>query len=123
MTATSSRIGFITSQFRNAVAETVEAKTLFGSLARTSADPVETFFDSETDAAVVAAARQTLLGQRRRRFRVTVNDAKTGLNLDFSTGSKVARYVDAERGADRQMIISDVSVDLGRDTATFTVWG
>lgn len=123
MPATPARIGFIQEEFRRVVAETAAIKTRFGDLARESDDPVETFFDSEADAQVIATARQTLLGTERRRFQVRTKGVEEVLALNFGGDVPISHYVDTERGVDRNMLLSEVVIDLGRGTTTLTVWG
>ena len=123
MPATAARIGFIQQQFRRAVAETPAIKARYGALARESEDPVETFFDSEADAQVIADARQALLGTERRRFRVVVRDAGELLDLPLAGDVLVVRYVDADRDADRPMLLSELVIDLGKQAANLTLWG
>lgn len=123
MPATPARIGFIQEKFRRAVAETPAMKTRFGDLARQSEDPVETFFDSETDAQVIAAARQTLLGTERRRFQLRTKGIEEVLAVAFNGDVPVVHYVDTERQVDRNMLLSEVVIDLGRGSANLTVWG
>lgn len=123
MPATPARIGFIQEKFRRAVAETTAMKTRFGDLARQSEDPVETFFDSEADAQVIAAARQTLLGTERRRFQLRTKGIEEVLAVAFNGDVPVVHYVDTERQVDRNMLLSEIVIDLGRGSANLTVWG
>jgi hypothetical protein len=123
MVATAVRIGFIREEFRRAVSESAEPFSRYGALARESEDPVETFFDSEADAQVMADERQDLLSRERRRFSVTVTDIAEVLKLDYTGTIPVARYVDAERDADLTVLISDITVDFGKNSATLTIWG
>jgi hypothetical protein len=121
--ATAARIGFIQSEFRRVVATTPSAQTRFGSLARESDDPVETFFDSAADAQVIADARQALLSPERRRFRVNTVGAAEILALPYVGAVPIGRYVDTERAADRPVLLGEIIVDLSRDKASLTVWG
>lgn len=123
MPATPARIGFVQQEFRRAVAETPDVKTRYGSLARESEDPVETFFDSELDAQAVADERQALLSPERRRFRADLTGAAEVLDLDYSQAVPVARYVDAERDCDRPVLVSEIVIDLGKQSASLTLWG
>ena len=123
MPATPARIGFIQQEFRRVVSETAAIKTRFGDLARESEDPVETFFDSETDAQVIATARQALLGTERRRFIASTNSVDEVLAVPLGGDVPIAHYVDDERACDRNMLLSEVTVDLGRGSANLTVWG
>lgn len=123
MPATFARSAFIRQEFRRVTATTLSMQTRYGNLARSSDDPVVTYFDSTTDAQVIATARQSLLGAERRRFRVTVNDTKDALALTYSPQVPLSTYVDTERSANATMIISDMVIDLEKQTATFTLWG
>lgn len=124
MPATTARATFIRSEFRRVVSNTSAMQTRYGNYARISDDPIETFFDSTTDAQVVANARQALLGVERRRFKPVVNDITDALALTFASSAPLATYTDAERSVlPTTMIISDMVIDLDKQNATFTVWG
>jgi len=123
MPATPSRIGFVQSEWRRATSTTASVQTRYGSLARQTLDPVETYFDNVADAQVVADARQTLMSADRRRFRVNVSSVEEALGLSYVGAVPIGRYVDAERNANRPVLVSEISVDLSRLNATFTVWG
>lgn len=123
MVATATRIGFIQTEFRKATAESDTAFARYGSLARESDDPVETFFDDVADAQTMADERLALLSQERRRFRVQVNGVAEALALDLSAGIPVARYIDSERDCDRNMLVSEIVFDFAKDTTTMTLWG
>lgn len=123
MPASAARIGFITQEFRKVSSITSSVRTRYGAQARETADPMEAFFDSESDAQAFADARQALLSADRRRFRATVSGVSEALALDFLSGVPLARYVDTERNADRPMLVSEMTIDLGRNNAVFTVWG
>ena len=132
MPATPARIGFIQQEFRRAVSETAAMRTRYGALARETDDPVPTYFDNEADAQVIADARQALLGTERRRFKVVTKDIEGVLALGFTGDIPVARFVDGnltlDRTRDRKeidqaMLISEIMVDLGKNSATLTLWG
>lgn len=123
MPATPSRIGFVQSEWRRATATTTSVQTRYGSLARQTTDPVETFFDNVADAQVVADARQALMSPERRRFRASVSSVEEALALSYVGAVPIGRYVDAERNANRAVLVSEISVDLSRLSAAFTVWG
>jgi len=123
MAATPARIGFIMSEFRRAVSTTQTAKDRFGSAARESADPVQTYFDNVADAQAIADERQALLSAERRRFRVTVQGVEDVADLDISGRIPVSYYVDTDRAADRLMLVSEIVMDFGRQTSTVTIWG
>lgn len=123
MPATPSRIGFVQSEFRRATSTTATAQTRYGSLARKTDDPVVTFFDNVADAQVVANARQALMSAERRRFRVGVSTVEEALALSYLGAVPNGRYVDSERNADLPVLVSEITIDLSRLNATFTVWG
>lgn len=123
MPATPSRIGFVQSEWRRATSTTTSVQTRYGSLARQTADPVETYFDNVADAQAVADARQALMSAERRRFRVNVSSVEEALGLSYVGAVPIGRYVDAERNANRPVLVSEISVDLSRLNAAFTVWG
>lgn len=123
MPATPSRIGFIMQEFRKAVSETSSVQTRYGSLARQSDDPIPTWFDSEADAQDVADARQALLAPERRRFRTSVVGVSEILAIDYIGAVPVATYIDDERGCNRPMLVSEIVIDLGKQSAELTLWG
>ena len=123
MAATPARIAFITEQFRRVIATTAAAQTRYGTLARKSEDPIETFFDSTADAQIMATARQTLLSPSRRRFAPAVTGVQEALGLSFLGTAPLSRYVDPDRGADMPAIVGFVSIDFNRQSALFNVWG
>lgn len=123
MPATPSRIGFVQSEWRRATSTTTAAQTRYGSLARKTDDPVVTYFDNVADAQVVADARQALMSVERRRFRVGVSSVEEALGLNYLGAVPKGRYVDSERNANLPVLISEISVDLSRLNAAFTVWG
>lgn len=123
MPATPSRAAFVQSEFRRASATTATPKTRYGDLARESDDPVETFFDSVSDAQTIANARITLLSAERRRFRAACRDLSEVIGISYSGAIPVATYVDADRDANRSMLVSEITFDLAREQAIFTLWG
>lgn len=123
MPATVARIGFIQNEFRKVISSSATADTRYGALARQSDDPIETFFDSTTDAQAIADERKTLMSAERRLFQVTVNDAAPVLALSYIGAVPLGRYRDTERVADRAVLVGDLTVDLARNTANLTVWG
>jgi len=123
MPATASRIGFVLQPFRRAVSEDTAVKALYGNLARQSDDPIETFFDDPDDAQVMADARQALLGAHRRRFRLVARDVDELLEISLAPAVPVARLVDSEKEVNRTVLLCDLTIDLGRDTASMTLWG
>lgn len=123
MPATPSRIGFVRSEFRRATSTTTSVQTRYGALARQSDDPVITFFDNVADAQAMADARQALMSAERRRFRVGVSTVEEALALSYISAVPKGRYVDSERSADLPVLVSEITVDLSRLNAAFTVWG
>jgi hypothetical protein len=123
MPATPARIGFITQQWRKSISTTTAVQTRYGALARETADPVETYFDSAANAQTIADARQALLSPERRRFRAEVAGVSDVLALNLVGAAPLARYVDTERNADLPALVSEVLIDLEQETATLTLWG
>lgn len=124
MTATSARIAFVMEPFRRAVSETELVRTNFGSAARESDDPIETFFDTVEDAQVMADARQALLSGNRRRFTLAMKDLGEVVDLEYTAGSALlANYVDTEREADMTVIVADMTFDFAKQGATMMIWG
>lgn len=123
MPATSQRIGFILTEFRRSVAEDDDVKARYGSLARQSDDPIPTYFGVEGDADLIAAERQALQSEDRRRFRTTLAGVDDLIDLDLSTVAPVVRFVDPDKSADMPTILCELAIDLGRNTATAILWG
>ncbi len=123
MPATPARIGFIQNEFRRAVASDTAVKALFGSLARESADPIETWFDNVADAQTMASARLALLSPQRRRFRISTTGVEDVIDAGLMTGAKLARQVDPDLNVDRTVIVSEITIDLERDSASLLTWG
>lgn len=124
MTATPARMAFIRTPFRLSVSEDAGVRAIHGTLARESDNPVETFFDSQADAAVMAAERQSLLGEERRRFDVITPGVEQALSLNFDTALiPLLNYSDQERAITRKMLVTSVTIDLARQRAEFGLWG
>lgn len=123
MPATPARIGFILQEFRKVTVETASVATKYGDQARDSEDPVETFFDSTSDALAMAQERQDLLDADRRQFRATAVGLDEALALDYSAVTPTVRVVDPELAADQDAIVVELSVDFGRDRQAITAWG
>lgn len=124
MPATPARIGFIQQEFRRVVSENASVKAQFGSLARQTDDPMETFFDDQDDALAMATARQQMLGVRRRRFRINVTGAGEVLDLDYISGAApLVQNVDPDRSVNMVMLVSEIVIDLARNRAALTIWG
>ncbi|PTR08663.1 MULTISPECIES: hypothetical protein [unclassified Novosphingobium] len=123
MAATPVRIGFIMTDFRRAIAESPTAKARYGDDARQSDDPIESYFDSVADAQAIADERQALLSVERRRFKVTAKAVDEIAYLDLSNGVPVARFIDRQSAADRDVLISEIIIDLAKQSTTTTLWG
>lgn len=124
MPATAARIGFISQPYRKAISENATVKSQYGSSARQTDDPLETFFDSAADAQVMADARQDLLGVHRRRFQVVVKGVEEGIALDYVNGSApLADFTDTARSIARTMLIGEVVFDMAKQRSTYSIWG
>jgi hypothetical protein len=125
VTATPARIGFVTQEFRSAVSSDAAVKTKYGNLARDTADePIESFFDSTTDAQTVNDARLVLLKADRRRFVQVTRGIQTFASaLDFSQTTPAVNVIDDERQANHNGAIVEIAVDLGGEKTTITSWG
>lgn len=124
MPATASRIGFITSDVRRAVAgvdASVEAK--YGQLARDTKEPLESFFDSVDDALVMAEERLDLLSPDRRLIEFVVSGVETGIALDFSPITPSAtRTVEKYDLSDTAAIVK-IDIDYQNGFTTMDCWG
>lgn len=123
MAATSLRIGFIMTPFRRAISETPSVKARYGDDARKSDDPIESYFDRVEDAQVIADERQALLSVERRRFRVTAKAVDEIAAIDLTAGVPVARFIDRQSDADRNVLVSEIVIDLAKQSTTTTLWG
>lgn len=123
MPATPARIGLISSEYRKVISLTATASTKHGGMARESDDPIETFFDNAADAQVVADARQDLLSAERRRFKVTVTGLDEVMALTYVGAVPVGYLTDLERNISRPVLVSDITMDFDKQSASLTVWG
>lgn len=123
MPALPARIGFVQSEYRRATSTTAAVKTRYGTTARQTVDPVVTYFDNVADAQVIADARQALMSAERRRFKVNVSSVEESFSLSYIGAVPKGRYVDSERSANLAVLVSEISIDLSRLNASFTVWG
>lgn len=123
MPATPARIGFILQEFRKVTVESPSVATKYGDQARDSDDPVETFFDSTSDALAMAQERQDLLDGDRRQFRATAAGVSEVLALDYSAVTPTVRVVNPELDVDQDAIVIELSVDFGNGRQTITTWG
>jgi len=123
MVATPARIGFVLEPYRRAISETPEVAKRHGNLARESDDPLDTWFSSVADAQLRADERQGLLSPDRRRFAATVVDLDEALVMLNASETPCVRFIDAERGIDAAMIVTDVVIDIEAQTAEIKFWG
>ncbi|MXP24798.1 hypothetical protein GRI39_01895 [Altererythrobacter indicus] len=124
MPATPARIGFILEEWRRSTATNAEVKSRHGTVARESADPIETFFDNPADAQAMAEQRLALLSPERRRFKADVRGLSEAISLAGpADNAPLARYVDEGRSADRDMLAAEIGFDFETQQATFIVWG
>lgn len=124
MPASPARIGFVTTPFRRVIAgPDAEVEARFGPLARDNTEPVETFFDGEADAQVIANERLALLSPTRRMFEHSISGDKHGRALDFTESLPTARVIDDDRSYDASALVVSIAVDLGRSATEFTTWG
>lgn len=123
MVATAARIGFVTRPYRRAVSKTPSVETKYGSLARETDDPLDTYFSTVADAQFRADERQALLSPDRRLFTVTSSEPE--LLLDYLEAEEVPtmRYVDTERGIDRLFMVTQIVIDAMANTAELKIWG
>lgn len=123
MPATPARIGFIKEEFRRVIATTPAVTARHGNLARTSEEPIETFFDNVADAQLVANERQDLLSPDRRYFRCETTSIEELMALAYIGAVPIARYRDTERAADGKMLLGEIVMDFQKQHGAATVWG
>jgi len=125
MAADPARIGFITEQWRLANAgpdQSVVAK--YGTSARDTTDPVETFFDNVADAQAMADERLTLLSPDRRRFSLVASGAVALPDaLDIAPMLPTVTVIDDERSANFPGIVVELGMDFEADNTTIVAWG
>ncbi|MBB4859612.1 hypothetical protein HNO88_002941 [Novosphingobium chloroacetimidivorans] len=123
MPATPARIGFILEPYRRAVSETASTKARHGNLARQSADPIDSWFASLADAQLRADQRQALFSPERRRFDIVTSEVEGLDALLASEQALTATLVDEERGLNKPMLITALTLDLDAQRAQFSLWG
>lgn len=124
MPATASRIGFITQEFRTSTAgpdATVSA--LYGNAARDTDAPIETFFDSQSDAQAMADERLALLKIQRSLVKVSVQGEDTAASMNFSTLLPVVRVIDDEQDRNALALVVGVGLDMKTGRSTLDTWG
>lgn len=124
MVATPARIGFVIRAYRRATSESPDVAARHGTLARESADPLDTWFSSVADAQERADERQALLEKERRLFTVTLTDVGDEV-LELLDGETVPtiRFIDGDRDVDMMAIATEIVVDAEAHTAQLTIWG
>ena len=123
MTATPARIGFILNEYRRVIAERPDVKARHGALARESEDPIPTFFDDPAHAELMAEERADLLSAERKRLTFQTNDALFAFDVNFHDRVPVVQATDLERRIDRPALVAEITFDLGKDSASYLVWG
>lgn len=124
MPATASRIGFITQAVRNATAGPDPAvATKYGEQARDTTEPLECFFDSVSDATIVATSRLALLSPDRRRLLTEISGADTGRGLSYNLATPGVRVIDDEKAADLNCAIVEIGMDFEADRTILSNWG
>lgn len=124
MPATPARIGLIINEFRRAIAGpdgSVAAK--YGTLARDTDEPIETFFDTVADAQAMADERLALLSADRRLLEHDISGADQLRAIAVQPVIPTAAVIDDERGYDADALVVGMTIDLDADTASATTWG
>lgn len=124
MPATAARIGFITEEYRRAIAGPLPTvQTKYADLARDTVDPIETFFDSVDDAQILAEERLELLADDRRRLRFDASGVETGLGLAYNVATPTTQMIDDERQVNTPGAIVEISIDFEKNITSLTAWG
>lgn len=124
MPATPTRMQFIRQQFRSVSNGPVTSVvTAFGDLARRTREPIETFFEHADDAQDMCDERVTLQSAQRRRIAVQVSGEATGLGIAYTATSPTATIIDDDRLINKSALISEFSVDFGKETTQLELWG
>lgn len=124
MPTTPERAAFIREQFRVVSAPTnptIEA--LYGSDARRTTEPIETFFEAEADAQAIRDERAALLGINSRRIRMTVSGEKTGLDMAYIGTPPTVVVVDTDKQANFPALVSEIGLNFDSETTELEVWG
>jgi len=123
MPATAAQAAFIQEEFRvvkNGPDETVTGK--YGDLARRT-DVIPTFFEVEADAQSMCDERKTLLSGDRRRFSQVVSGESTGLALAYTSTLPGVTVIDDRRKASHSALVSEFTIDFGKQTTSLETWG
>lgn len=124
MPATAARAQFIRQEFRSVTNGPVTAvETAWGSLARRTSAPIETFFEVEADAQDICDERISLLSASRRRFTQQIQGEATGMGLSYITASPCATVKDSDRLMDGPALVSEIQIDFGKEVTQLELWG
>ena len=124
MPATAARAQFIRQQFRSVTNGPVTAVvTAFGDLARRTSEPIETFFEHADDAQDMCDERIALQSAQRRRLAMQVSGEATGLGISYTATSPTVTMIDDDRLINKAALISELSIDFGKETTQFELWG
>lgn len=124
MPATPSRISFITVELRTAKIGPVQSVVdAYGSNARSTVEPLETFFDHIDDVRFAAQRRFDLLSENRRRFEMSIDGEATGIGLSYDMVTPTANVIDIEKNADFNGAVVDITIDLGTNETILNIWG
>lgn len=125
MPATPARIGFILQQFRVAISgPDAMVVARYGTSARDTTDPIETFFDDVADAQAMSDERLALLSAERRRLTLVAAGAVAlPSSIPVDPAIPTAMVVDEERGVKGNAAVVEIGLDFERDRSTLTTWG
>lgn len=124
MPATPARIAFITQPFRLATAgpsSAVAAK--YGTAARDTPEPVESFFVDPAHAQAMADERLALLSADRRRITPVASGIRALPSQLATIPAPTVRVIDDERALDRNAVVVELGLDFERGQTTFGLWG
>jgi hypothetical protein len=122
--ATPSRIGFITNQFRVVTAgPNASVAALYGSAARETTEPVESFFDDPADAQVMANERLSLLEAQRSLVPVSIDQIEPAADLSVSTSLPTVRIIDDEQNRNSPALIVGFTIDMNTERSALETWG
>jgi hypothetical protein len=122
--ASPARVGRIIREFRVVTAgPDTGVVTRYGNLARDTAEPLETFFDSEADAQAMADERLALLSVTRSLVTVQIQGIDTAADLDPSLTLPTVTIIDDEQGRNSAALVFGVSIDMKTERSTLETWG
>ncbi|CDO34028.1 hypothetical protein [Novosphingobium sp. KN65.2] len=124
MVATPARIGFITEKYRRATSgPDAGVVSRYGSLARDTTDPIETYFDDVADAQVMSDERLALLKETRRLLAIGIPDTSTGFGISYQPVIPTAHVIDDERAYASDALIVSIEIDTGAEVTNLLTWG